>query len=413
MKILLISATDSLGGASLVAYALGKDLISNGHEVTFLVGKSLLDEEWIEEIQAPEPFAQKLTGKLIHRSGLNQFNLNCRFPFSYGIRYFKQFDIVHLHDLPNNFNLLFGLPYIARVVPTVWTLHSMWPITGGCGFSYDCEKWKASCGACPQFGKWPLKWLHRDASRASIRLKRFIYSLSPISLIAVSRWLLDCATSATFQRHPAHFIPNAPDEAFYPMARKEAREKLGIPEDKFVIMFSVSGNPEDKRKGIDLIEAALGRMNREKVYLLPTGITPLRGQMENIARNFDGRAMQHILSRDVMRDYYNAADVVWSPTRADNCPMALLEAMACSTPCIAANVGGVPEVLNNGNAGILIPADNSTALASETEKLIENPGLRKRFSEEAKSWLEKEYSRSQFYERHVNVYTRMKSEAYD
>lgn len=403
MKVLQISATDNQGGASMVAYSLGASLRQRGHTVGMLVGKAFAGEDWIEPIRPKRIPGDRLLQKVIHRTGLDQFGFQQSFPFHYGARYFRQFDLVHLHDLPPQFNLL-GLPWLSRLVPTFWTLHSMWPITGGCSFSFDCPKWKESCGACPQFGKWPLSWLHRDASRASIRLKRLLYRFSPLVVICVSRWLQKCAEDPTFARHRVAHIPNSPDPVFQPENREAARKALGVPSDAFAILFSVSGNPDDTRKGTDLIVQALDQLQDKRVFLLPTGITPPSGDMEGTFKRFEALPVRHIDNRNTMKTYYNAADLFWSPTRADNCPMAILESMACGTPVLAAEVGGVPEILDQGRAGFLIPPNDAGALCRTTEQLLQQPEELSRAGRAGLDRVRRHYTEERLLKQHIDLY---------
>ena len=72
---------------------------------------------------------------------------------------------------------------------------------------------------------------------------------------------------------------------------------------------------------------------------------------------------------------FNAADVVWHPSRADTSSMVSLEAFGCGTPVIAAAVGGVPEIVRDGVSGLLIPPDDPTALVTATRRLIRDPAL--------------------------------------
>jgi glycosyltransferase involved in cell wall biosynthesis len=78
------------------------------------------------------------------------------------------------------------------------------------------------------------------------------------------------------------------------------------------------------------------------------------------------------------------AMIVVLPSRMDNCPLALIEAMAVGAPVVATNAGGIPEMVRDGLDGLLVPPDNAPALADKLGSLLSDPALRKQFSERAR-----------------------------
>jgi glycosyltransferase involved in cell wall biosynthesis len=74
-----------------------------------------------------------------------------------------------------------------------------------------------------------------------------------------------------------------------------------------------------------------------------------------------------------MRGYFGHASGLVLPSLEDNCPMAVLEAMAAGVPVAAAKVGGVPELIRHGETGWLFDPTDSGAIAVAMKKLLENP----------------------------------------
>ena len=72
-----------------------------------------------------------------------------------------------------------------------------------------------------------------------------------------------------------------------------------------------------------------------------------------------------------------AFDVFALSSQHEGLPISLLEAMAAGVPCVATSVGGVPEVINNGSEGLLVPAGDGIALADALNALLHAPELRK------------------------------------
>ncbi len=382
MKVLMLSPTDLKGGASKVAYFLARGLIEKGIDAELHVSEKVSNEDWVKVFPAYTEAGHGFRQRVLHRLGVNCLGLTSPFPKCLGRDYFEEFDIIHLHDLPRGFNLS-HLQWLATIKPVVWTIHSMAPFTGNCIFAYDCERWKSSCGSCPQFGKWPLLWYHRDGSRLVLKAKKRFYRKARPHLVGVSDWVTrQIQASAAFAGLDAVTVQNPVDlENFFPESRQDVRKRLGIPEDAFVVMFAVSGNPLDSRKGIDIIQEALTEFDPGELYLLPTGIAGADTRLEELLADYPGHAPAFLNTSSELRSYYNAADVVWHPSRADTSSMVGLEASACGTPVIAADVGGVGEIVQDNINGILIPPNSPKALVQATHQLRNSGSLQKTLGE--------------------------------
>lgn len=131
--------------------------------------------------------------------------------------------------------------------------------------------------------------------------------------------------------------------------------------------------------GADIAIKAFARIARAlpQARLTLAGSGPARAELESLARDLDvgdrvffsGR-----LDRDQMSALFREADLLLNPSRADNQPVALLEAMAGGVPIVATAVGGVPYMLENGRTAILVPAEDSQALADAALTLLRDPG---------------------------------------
>ena len=379
----MLSASDSKGGAAKVAQYTASGLRDRGLSVEMLVSDKQTDAEWVKQLQPPQK--HRLLSKIEYRAGVNALNLATKRRYKHIFELASDdYDIVHLHDLPAGLNLL-DLAKILRRKNVVWTIHSMAPLTGNCVFSFDCDRWVKGCHDCPQFGTWPLVYYHRDASAWNWSAKKWAYaSKKRFHVVGVSEWISKQVENSILGQHHLHTIENpswAPD--FFPVDKQQARRDLGIPEHAFAIMFAVSGNHQDKRKGLDIVASALRQIQKsnsklwEKLFLLPTGIVDPSQEFGQIVDGFAGLPPRHISETKMLRDYYSAADVIWHPSRADTSSMVGLEAQGCGTPMIAAAVGGVPEVVEHEVSGLLIPPEDAGALANATYKLYLDSNLQR------------------------------------
>ncbi len=381
MRILLLNPSDTKGGSAQVAWNLAKGLRQRGHDVEFWVTRKSSSAEFVRELPDVSTKKESEFGKkVIHRMGINELCLQSPMPRQAFLAKQPAFDLIHLHDL-GNFNWR-DFSWLAQQAPLVWTIHSMAPFTGNCLYSYGCERFRDACGNCPQIGNWHLEWLHRDGSALNVRLKRWFLSRVQIDLIGVSDWIRDrCLESRLFRDFPANTIANAVDpERFYTVDQAQARSRLGVPQDARAVLLSVSGNPRDTRKGLDLAIAALRELKDFSLFLIPLGIAGDSPELRETLAQFPGLPPRHVDDDAVLRDCYAAADVVWHPSRADTSSMVSLEAFACGTPVIAAAVGGVPEVVTP-EYGLRIPAEDASALVAATRRFFTEPELRLSFLE--------------------------------
>ncbi len=84
--------------------------------------------------------------------------------------------------------------------------------------------------------------------------------------------------------------------------------------------------------------------------------------------------------RDEMAALYRSATVVLNPSRVDNMPNSVLEAMASGVPVVSTNVGGVPFILRDDVTGLMVPAGNPQAMADAVLRLLDNPEIASRIA---------------------------------
>ncbi|MDB4955915.1 MAG: putative Glycosyl transferase, group 1, partial [Myxococcales bacterium] len=255
------------------------------------------------------------------------------------------------------------------------------PLTGHVAYSYDCERWRHGCGSCPYLGEYPR--LGRDTTAALFRWKNAVYRRSRITVVAPSRWLERIArASPLLGRFDVRRIPNGVDlDVFRP--REDARRALGLDPDRPVVLFS-SLERNDRRKGGEVLAAALDSLGDVDFQLAVLG------------PNTDGfdrpvKALGTLHDDERLALAYSAADVFVIPALAENLPNVAVESIACGTPVVASNVGGIPDAIRDRETGLLVPPGEAGMLADGIRLLLEDDGLRTRLGERARIVAESEF----------------------
>lgn len=182
------------------------------------------------------------------------------------------------------------------------------------------------------------------------------------ALIAVCQALSNAMADLGVSREKIQVIPNGVDTLkFHPIDRKEARVSLGLPQDKKIIL-SVGGLVE--RKGFEILIRAMRALrdehNKRAVSLVIAGEGPNRSQLEELIDSL-GLVSSVTLIGDIPHNelyrWYSAADLFCLASSREGWPNVILESLACGTPVVATNIGGIPEIITSSQLGLLCERD--------------------------------------------------------
>lgn len=380
MRVLHINQTDCSGGAGIAAWRLHRALRDRGIESSMLVRRKFGGDAHVFTLPPPT-WTDRAIGKLTRPLGFNEAHLRSQAKFG-GIDRVSQADILHLHNLHGGTLRPAALLHWPQR-PVVYTLHDLWAITGLCAYPYDCERWRSGCGQCPYLDREPAA--AGDATAWEWRAKRRVWDHLRPRFLAPSEWLASLAREALGPNAAIRVVPNGLDTArFRPGDPVAARSILNLPEDGKRLILVSAQNLTLFRKGIDLLLEALKQLPSRKRDLLVLLAVGADGPV--LAR----RAPVPVLDMGYLSDpekqvaAYQAADVLAFPSRADNAPLILQEALACGLPAVAFATGGVPEMVQYGRAGILVANGDTRAFAQGLVRVVEYPELRRKLSAEAR-----------------------------
>jgi glycosyltransferase involved in cell wall biosynthesis len=161
-----------------------------------------------------------------------------------------------------------------------------------------------------------------------------------------------------------------------------------------------------KVKGHDHLLDAMRRLQHlPDVHLHVFGSGPLRARCERRAHRLglSGRVTFHGFCAD-MPARMRSLDVLAMPSEHEGVPYTLLEAMYLRVPVVATAVGGLPEVLEHGRSGLLVPPRNSGALAVSLEGLYRDAGLRRRLGDGGRARVEEAFLASRMVDEYIAAY---------
>lgn len=374
MKVLHIVAGELSGGAARGAYWLHQGIMDLGVKSTILInGKNILNYEGVST-----------TTKTNNSKALSLFRIQLdqlltlpyinkkRQAFSSGLfgvdftktMEYQEADIIHLHWINLSFVSIKNLARIDK--PVIWTLRDMWPMTGGCHYAIDCDRYIVGCGKCKLLG-----------SNSYFDLSKFIwnrkkkYIQSNMKIVGISQWLSNEAKkSKLFKEFDLSTISNSINSnEFIPIKKEVAREILGIKTTKKIILTG-STNAKDFYKGFEKYMLAINNLDKGKYFLC------FFGTLDNsIADNlsFEYKNFGYIFDNTSLRLIYSSADVFVAPSLMEAFGKTIVESMSCKTPVVCFDSTGPKDIITHKVDGYKAKPFETDDLANGIEWVLNIP----------------------------------------
>jgi glycosyltransferase involved in cell wall biosynthesis len=262
-------------------------------------------------------------------------------------------DIIHLHWVSG----LLDYPSFFRnnEKTVVWTFHDMNTFKGLFHYEGDEIRNKNIAG---------------DLDKEIVELKRNITRqlANKMTIVAPSKWLFNEAAKSDMFDSKATFkkiFYSVDIDTFTPREADSLRTELQIPADHTVLLF-VSQSVHNHRKGFDMLSEAVSKLDHSKITLITIGYLE-----DNQFASFSCIHIGYIYDNRLLSRYYSLADAFIIPSREDNLPNIMLEALCCGTPIVSFNVGGMAEIIEDGFNGLKSPEMSSNSLQKTIEMFIE------------------------------------------
>lgn len=383
MRITIVSDHESRGGAATAATRLAAGLRDLGHAVhriaAFPDPAATPPADRLGGFGVPHAVAWRVpTWTRGDRVGRPIVNERLR-----RLLADAQPDAVNLHNLHGAFHLGWSAQFLDVAEehgPTMWTMHDMWSFTGRCAYNGDCPKFVSGCDAdCPTPDEYPALAPSRIAGEWSLR-STMIDSSHRATAVAPSRWLCAQAEAGVWAGRVVRIPYGLPLDVFTPHPRDAARAELGWPTDDHVVLTSAV-DLGDPRKGASVLARAL-----ETVSVPLTLVTMGENTVAVDNANVGVRSLGTVSDPRCQALVYSAADVLVHPALADNLPLVVQESIACGTPVVAFDVGGLGDMVRPGRTGWLADRDTSALADALQEAVTSRPeGLQEACREVATS----------------------------
>jgi teichuronic acid biosynthesis glycosyltransferase TuaC len=295
---------------------------------------------------------------------------------------------------------------IKNIKPQPDLIHAHFSYPDGYGMMKLAKRWKVPL-VISALGTIERK----TAYEGSYTSKQIIEAMNfADKILSVSEDLKLHITNLGISEEKVHVVPNGVDTVkFKPAGKAHARDLLNLPQDKNIVLFVGALR---KIKGVDyLIEAAKDFVNTNTDLFMVGRDDGLRKSLEKRAQEL--KIADHVrftgpVDHEKIPLWISASDILVLPSLSEGRPNVVLEALACEVPVVATNVGGIPELMIDGETGYLVPSKNPIEISRKINKLLENKSQRENMGKLGrKSIIQRGLSWESHAKKTVNIYSEL------
>lgn len=367
-----ITVYPTYGGSGIVGSELGRDLAERGHNVHFI--SSVL----------PTRLTQLGERVHFHEVEMMSYPLFEHQPYDLAlatkmatVARSENLDLLHVHyAIPHSISAILARESIKqkRYVPVITTLHGTDITLVG-------------------------------ADRSYLPITRYALQQSD-GVTAVSKFLKK-ATIETFDFDEIEVIPNFICALHYKrLTDSPLREELAPNGEKLLVHVS---NFRSVKRPIDCVEIfAKVKAEGEKARLVMVGDGPERSAVYYRSEQLDVNEDVLFVGKQAnIADYLGVSDIFLLPSELESFGLAALEAQACELPVIATRIGGIPEVVNDGETGYLSDIGDIEKMTRDTLKLLRDENLRRIFGQKGRELAIERYGMEKIIPQYIAFYEKI------
>ncbi|RJR30206.1 MAG: glycosyltransferase family 1 protein [Candidatus Latescibacterota bacterium] len=305
-------------------------------------------------------------------------------------------DLAHFHNIHAHLTTSIVSPLRERGIPIVWTLHDFRLVCPNTSFLrggeicerclpnryYEAVLRRCKKGSLPASLVAAITTLYDRAARVPSRIDRFV---------APSAFLKRKLVEGGIDPARVAVVPNFVDLDSY----------RALPEKGYFVYLGRLLY----EKGLDYLVRAVSKLETGRLVIVGEG--PVEGDLRALVRELGTDRVEFAGHRsgDELRRLVAESQFVVLPSRwYENLPFAIMEAMACSKPVVASNLGGIPEMVDDGATGMLFPMGDVDALADRLRRMLADRAAREEMGRRGREKAERLYGREVHYERIMEIY---------
>ncbi len=397
-----ISTSDSFGGSAVSANRIHQKLIERKIYSKIFTGSKSQKNTSVNYLTRYKliRYVDKYSNILLNKFGFQYDFVPSNLFLS---KELKKTNIFQFYNLHGGYFSLGTIEKLSRIAPIILRFSDYWPLTGHCAYPDDCDKWKKICEECPDLSTYPSVGL--DQTKRLWQKKKRIFSNIDITLVVpTDKMYNDVKKSLFFKNKKIYKIPNGIDiKLFYSRDKVCAKKSLKIP-NIFTVLFMAHVAFDNYRKGTHFLEKVLNRFkNDKKIQFLIVGNDSAKWRKLGYKNIYTFDFIDKVEEKKLM---FCASDCKILTSINENFPNVVLESMACGTPVIAFESGGVKEIIKKNN-GILVKKADIEKMGNKIINLKNNYSLLKRLSRNAIKTIETEFSSEVEIKEYIKIYNKI------
>ncbi|MTI88132.1 MAG: glycosyltransferase [Balneolaceae bacterium] len=386
MKVLHLSAYDISGGAARAAYRIHCGLRNLDIDSRMWVQYKLSKDPTVKAIYGNHKLGklyshlrplfnkylqrfQQSTNSVYHSANLLPSGLHRKINRS-------DIDIVHLHWINSEMISISEIIKIEK--PVIWTLHDMWAFCGS--EHYDDERNPGRYLEGYYSKNRPEDYQGLDVDKLVWRAKKKAWQdhANRLNFVVPSQWMAECfKKSELFKDGSVSVIHNGLDLSVFRSHKPDnARDILGLPDNKKIILFGAMDATSNPIKGYEKLNEAIQCLKKEYEDLsnLLFVVVGNDTKMEEYDDGVHFRYMGTIQDNITLSLIFSAANLSVVPSRMEAFGQMASESLACGTPVVAFNATGLKDIIDHKKNGYLAEPYSSQQLADGIRWVLQNEG---------------------------------------
>jgi len=350
MRLLEINSVCGIKSTGRIAVDIAKEYEEKGYEVKIAYGRDSVPEDCkkysVKIGNNWDFYIHGIKSRLFDMHGLGSKRATKSF-LEWASEYNP--DILWIHNIHGyyiNYEMLFDWIKNRPEMEVRWTLHDCWAFTGHCSHfsASNCYKWQRGCYKCIQKSVYPSSILIDNSKKNYGRKKIAFSNVEKLTICVPSQWLYKHVSKSFLGQYPIEVIPNRVDLAVFSHKESNFRQKIGVAEQKIMLLGLASVWPPSK--GLADLLYIYKNIDKSLFEMVVVGLS-----QKQIANLPDGIIGMGCVERTELPEIYSAADLFINPSKEETFSLTTLEALSCKTATVVYKGTACEEIVEEYKDG--------------------------------------------------------------